>query len=950
MLLGIRWGSLRAKIIAWVFVPTALILAAVAWVAYISYQQVTEDLVIERNQQLIRSWAEGFSAQLAGYATLLTEYAGALASLPPSAYAYEGDLIVESTLLERAWGRLSVFDGGVLVLNKHGTIVAAEPKRPEIMGQSWADRPYFGQMLRSPGSVFSDVVADGPGWAEVIVVAVPIKGDHGQLLGAIAGMFRLGKTATNPMYAGIASTCTLSTPLEGPGETRGRRGGCVYLIDSAGQVIYHSDPSRIGDDFSAQAAAQRVLTGELGALRARDLLGQDIVASYSPVPGTSWGLVGEEAWATLISGSRGYQRFLLFLLVLGVVAPALVVAVGSKRITRPIVDLIGAAKRVAGGDFHAGASGATTTRTGDEIEELASQFDLMAAQLQASYAHLEQRVADRTKELAALNAISAVVSQSLDLDEILNDALDKTLEVIGIEAGAIYLLDADSRILNMAVHRGLGDDLVAEIDGLEWGEGFSGYVVETGEPLVVQDVFADPRLSRIKVQGEDTPSLVSVPLSSKGGALGALFIIASDLRQFTEHDVQFLSSIGHQIGIAVENAQHLIQAEQRTQELEALYRADERMHRHLRLDEVLQALVDVAVDILKADKAAVWSWDQEHRRWIVSVARGLDPEAVAALSLAREEGTTDYVATTGKPVIVDDLHAADHRAGERVETLRAIDAEGIRSLMYLPIQLDDELFGVFTVASTKPHAFGREEQRLFSSLAQRSALAIDNAQLYEQTEELAVVEERSRLARDLHDAVTQTLFSASLIAEILPELWANDPEEGHHLLRELQQLSRGALAEMRTLLLELRPTALVEASLDNLLYQLAEAVTGREGVPVDVAIEGNCSLSPDVHVALYRIAQEALNNVVKHAQANRVEVGLRCVPVMETSDRRGDGKQVELSICDDGRGFDCDAVPSGRLGLGIIRERAQAIGARLDINTQRGMGTQIRVVCVSHPD
>jgi signal transduction histidine kinase len=222
---------------------------------------------------------------------------------------------------------------------------------------------------------------------------------------------------------------------------------------------------------------------------------------------------------------------------------------------------------------------------------------------------------------------------------------------------------------------------------------------------------------------------------------------------------------------------------------------------------------------------------------------------------------------------------------------------------------------------------------------------------------LAVVEERSRLARELHDAVTQTLFSASLIAEILPELWASDPDEGRQLLQELQQLSRGALAEMRTLLLELRPAALVEARLEDLLQQLAEAVTGREGVPVEVAIEGHCDLQPEVHVALYRIAQEALNNVVKHAQASRVAVGLHCGSFADVVHEQvggglypgHNGEWVELSICDDGRGFDLDEVPLGRLGLGIIRERAEAIGATLDIRTEPGCGTQIRVTCVLRP-
>jgi two-component system nitrate/nitrite sensor histidine kinase NarX len=367
------------------------------------------------------------------------------------------------------------------------------------------------------------------------------------------------------------------------------------------------------------------------------------------------------------------------------------------------------------------------------------------------------------------------------------------------------------------------------------------------------------------------------------------------------------------------------------------------------------------VDILDADKAAVLCWDPEDELWTVSMARGFCSESITALSFARQEGITGDVAATGQLVVVEDALNDPRRARERAETLHAIDAEGIRSFMHLPIQLEDELFGVFNVAFVKPRLIGEGDRRLFTSLAQRAALAIDNAQLYEQTEELAVVEERSRLARELHDAVTQTLFSASLIAEILPELWASDPEEGRQLLQELQQLSRGALAEMRTLLLELRPTALVEARLEDLLRQLAEAVTGREGVPVEVTIEGHCDLLPEVHVALYRIAQEALNNVVKHAQASQVAVSLVCAPgllpalhpaqdqeeldAIPRGPEGAEGGRVELVICDDGRGFDPSVVPLGRLGLGIIRERAQAIGATLDIDTKPGCGTQIRVVC-----
>lgn len=399
------------------------------------------------------------------------------------------------------------------------------------------------------------------------------------------------------------------------------------------------------------------------------------------------------------------------------------------------------------------------------------------------------------------------------------------------------------------------------------------------------------------------------------------------------------------------------ETERRRQELEALYRADAELHRHLRLDEVLQALVDIAVDVLQADKSAVLVWDEGGERLVVRVARGFNPETIAPLSFAREEGIAGQVAASGQPAVVEDLLNDLRREDERPEVLHAILFNGIRSFMHLPVKIKSEIFGVFNVSYTKPRAFGEDEQRLFMALAQRAGLAIENAQLYEQAHQLAVVEERGRLARDLHDAVTQTLFSSSLIAEALPTLWESDQKEGRQLLKELRQLSRGALAEMRTLLLELRPAALVEANLGDLLRQLAEAVTGRTGMPVTVLVENLCAFSSEVHVALYRIAQEALNNVVKHANASRVEVSLRCTPLSspfqgERPELRasslpvlGEGLRVraELRVSDDGCGFDPSCVPPDRLGLGIIRERAQAIGATLQIQSRPGHGTQIVV-------
>jgi signal transduction histidine kinase len=383
------------------------------------------------------------------------------------------------------------------------------------------------------------------------------------------------------------------------------------------------------------------------------------------------------------------------------------------------------------------------------------------------------------------------------------------------------------------------------------------------------------------------------------------------------------------------------------QELEALYRADDELYRHLDLDKVLQTLADVAVDILQADKSALLVWDPRQERMVVRAARGFSPQTMDQMSFAPGEGVVGHVAARGAPVVVEDVDA-DPRVARHIT-----DAEGIRSFMHIPIEIDGQVFGVFNINYAQPRAFGGEEQRLFTALAQRAALVIENAQLYEQAQELAVVEERSRLARDLHDAVTQTLFSASLIADVLPRIWERDPDAGWSRLEEVRQLTRGALAEMRTLLLELRPTALVEAEMGELLHQLAEATTGRARVPVAVEVVGECSLPPDVKVALYRIAQEALNNVAKHAGASQATVSLHCETLTppaspwegEGADRGRSGRvRVELCISDDGRGFDPNRIPPDHLGLGIMRERVEAVGATLSVKSEIGRGTEVKAV------
>jgi signal transduction histidine kinase len=199
-------------------------------------------------------------------------------------------------------------------------------------------------------------------------------------------------------------------------------------------------------------------------------------------------------------------------------------------------------------------------------------------------------------------------------------------------------------------------------------------------------------------------------------------------------------------------------------------------------------------------------------------------------------------------------------------------------------------------------------------------------------QESAVLEERARLARDLHDAVTQTLFSASLLADTTPRIWERDQTIARQNLAQLSRLLRGALAEMRTLLFELRREAMEEQTLDQLMGPLAEAARARSRADVHLQIEEDRPLPKNVTVGLHRIAQESLNNVTKHAEATTVDVDLNC-----------SSEGVVLRISDDGRGFDPAHIPPGHMGIGFMTERAREIGAVLEIDSHPGRGTQVTV-------
>jgi PAS domain S-box-containing protein len=375
----------------------------------------------------------------------------------------------------------------------------------------------------------------------------------------------------------------------------------------------------------------------------------------------------------------------------------------------------------------------------------------------------------------------------------------------------------------------------------------------------------------------------------------------------------------------------------------------------LQLEPLLYLVLDQLKTVVDYDDATIFKLEDETLNALAH--RGTVPqEAITQQGFSLEQAPFGrQLIFDQQTVIIPDVHgdtplAQDFQrvAGARLETLYG----QVRSWMGVPLSIKDQVMGLLTLKHSGPARYNSEQAGLVRAFASQAAVAIENHRLYEQAQALAALEERQRLARDLHDAVSQTLFSASLAAEVLPRLWERKPEEGQRCLEEIRHLTRGALVEMRTLLLELRPSGLLEVGLDDLLRQLAEATSSRARVPVDLTIDGECPVAPDVQVTLYRIAQEALNNVVKHAGASRAVVSLRCgappspppssPPMGGIEGGRKGG--IELCIEDDGCGFDPQAAPADRLGLRIMHERAAAIGADIRIESEIGHGTQLEVI------
>jgi signal transduction histidine kinase len=347
-------------------------------------------------------------------------------------------------------------------------------------------------------------------------------------------------------------------------------------------------------------------------------------------------------------------------------------------------------------------------------------------------------------------------------------------------------------------------------------------------------------------------------------------------------------------------------------------------------EAVLQRLVDSARSLVPARYAALGVPDGEGG-FSAFLTSGMSDKLVAGLGpLPRTHGMLGAMLETAEPFRTADIHDDPRFRGWWPR-----GHPDMRSFLGVPIVAAEGVIGAFYLTEREGEPeFTREDEELIGLLAAHAAIAITNARLHEQSRELSILSERNRLALELHDAVSQKLFSLVLNAEAAATLLDRDPDQARSQMSRLQELARQALDELRSLIFELRPPDLEHDGLCGALRKHVDVL--RRLHPTEIELNGDLELArdPQRDRELFRIAQEAIQNALRHAHATRVVVRLT-----------GEDGKVALDVEDDGIGFDPDEpeLRSRRLGLTSMEERAQRLGARLEIRSVAGGGTTVHL-------
>ena len=569
-------------------------------------------------------------------------------------------------------------------------------------------------------------------------------------------------------------------------------------------------------------------------------------------------------------------------------------------------------------------------------------------QVQA-YELLEQRVEERTRELSTLLEISNNVASTLELGPLLNKILEQLRFVAAYSRAAILVVDGDELIM-LDSRRDMAREKEPPQQRFPLTQ--SGPIWQTLKDqgsVTIPDIYASDALagsyrnavSALLEQGTHTRSWLGVPLLLKDRIIGLLSLSHDEQGYYSARHAKLAMAVANQAAVAIENARLYEQAQENTRKTAALSQIASQVALGGSLRTILDTLCQHVVDETGAAAAAIVLRDLEAEHDRMAGEYNLPDGYADAMNTLLASGVQMIMqeAFTGRrPMFLRDMRRSIGQSPEYAPLHPLIKDVSWDTVVAVPMVYRNSAVGVLLSYHPPTQNIGEAEMTFHGVIANQAAVAVENARLVAQAQDKARLEERQRLARDLHDSVTQGLFSINLIArsaELMMEREGTQTVQTMEKMSNLRQLTQGALAEMRALIFELRPGALEEEGLFEALRKHAAGMQGREMLQIDVASADKQAiprLKPVAEEALYRIAQEALHNVAKHAKATAVRVSVEAEEGFLT-----------LRVVDDGMGFDQGKVPAGHMGLGTMRQRAEALGGEYVVESVPGEGTTITV-------
>ncbi|NOK60188.1 MAG: hypothetical protein GFH27_549281n419 [Chloroflexi bacterium AL-W] len=569
-------------------------------------------------------------------------------------------------------------------------------------------------------------------------------------------------------------------------------------------------------------------------------------------------------------------------------------------------------------------------------EEDAASLVIIADQLSVAIdnARLFEAEQQRVRRIATINRIGRLITSSLDFHQLFQKAVEAIHTDFGFAYVAAGIIDPNHpEMLALLAHKGIHEEKVAPGYRQSIHEGLVGAAARTRQRVLVNNVANDPRYKAL-LEAHALCAELATPILVGDQLLGVLNIEHD--QSIKAEEAEAIEIIADQFGAALDNARLFENVQRSLDRTRLLYETSRRISTAMSVQDVITAYLEqvavgdryaCAIVLLEADHTGRRTTMRVEGRWSSEYGTSLDIERWPFIH-APFTGLLDF----GQTVTLDNVYK-DPRVPSALRAMQA--ANGYTALAIIPLMVRGTRSGMVMLSDTTDHHWLEEELYPYQVTAAQLASAIDSRQQHvvvtKQGEQLAVLEERQRLARELHDSVTQSLFSMNVLAQVLPELWELDRDEARQSLTQIQQLTRESLAEMRALLFELRPPESEKQSLSHILKGHIATFEQRTGMTITSNLTEDTLLPETVIHTLSRIAQEALNNIARHAHAHQVWVALH----IEDS--------VILHIQDDGHGFIPEHVGSDHLGLISIRERASKIDARLQITSILGQGTEIVV-------